>query len=375
VLEITLLPAREGDAIWIRWGDPAAPHRILIDMGTGETGERIRNDIEALPQDQRRIDLLVVSHVDRDHIGGVLTCLAEAEPIPGLQIGDVWFNGYEHLSGKSVTPIPEPANPEGGRLEPMGPVQGERLGPWLRQQPWNVAFDGGPVCRNPNTAPPKRTMHDDLTLTILGPTPERLKKFKRTWKKAVEEALEKGTLSSVSPGLEPMGPKVPPVLEYPNDLEMLAKTRNAPDNSLANGSSIALLLEYRNRRVLLSGDAFADDLVEGIGALGGGRLSLDAFKLPHHGSRKNVLRPLVESVDCGRWVFSTDGNGFRHPDPVALARVISYSTAPMPHLCFNVPSRFNGWWDNDNWRGMYNYTTEYGTKQDGLTLSLIPEDE
>ena len=38
-----------------------------------------------------------------DHIGGVLTCLAEADEIPGLDIADVWFNGYVHLTGGKVT--------------------------------------------------------------------------------------------------------------------------------------------------------------------------------------------------------------------------------------------------------------------------------
>ena len=334
---------------------------MLIDMGTEQIGKRIRNDIETLPQDQRTFDLLLITHADRDHIGGVLTCLAESDPIPGLEIDDVWFNGFQHLSGGII----------GAGLEPMGPAQGERLSNWLTGQVWNRAFNGGPIQRLPGEDLPVVALHDGLKLTVLGPTPQRLVELEPTWKDEVAKALEKGTLTNVSPGLESLGPKVPPMLEDVEDLEILAETENTPDGSEANGSSIALLLQYKGRSIVLSGDAFADDLVAGIMAASGNRrMHVDAFKLPHHGSKKNVSKSLVECVDSDSWVFSTDGNRFRHPDPVALARVISYSRIRSPLVSFNVPSKFNGWWDNDDWRGMYDYRTEYGTKEDGLTLEF-----
>ena len=365
MFEITMLPARQGDALWIRWGEEDHPHQMLIDMGTEEIGNRVRNNIENLPASQRTIDLLVVTHVDRDHIGGVLTCLAEADPIPGLEIKDVWFNGFQHLSGGTV------AQPEhgGSSLESMGPAQGERLSSWLRKQVWNKAFKGRPVQRVPGEAPETVVLHDDLMLTILCPTPTRLEEFIDTWVEEVKLALEKGTLTEVSPGLESMGAKTPPVLEEEGDLEFLAETDNAPDDSKANGSSIALLLEYKGKKVLLTGDAFSGDLVEGLKAVSGDeRIKLDAVKLPHHCSKNNVLRSLVEAVDCDRWLVSTDGTQFRHPDAIALARVITYSRLRTPILFFNEPSTFNGWWDNEDWKELYDYDTQYGTEEDGLTI-------
>lgn len=367
MLEITMLPARQGDAILICWGDPEAPYRMIIDMGTEEIGENIRELIEALPENHRTFELLLVSHVDGDHIGGVLTCLAEADPLPGLKINDVWFNGYQHLSGESVHPVDDDNN----GLEPMGPVQGERLSSWLRKQKWNIAFAGGPIRRVPGEDPKTVEFHDKLKLTILGPTPERLEDLIGTWEEEVHQALSKGTLNEVSPGLELMGAKEPPDLEEEDDLEILAETDNLPDSSKSNGSSIALLLEYRGRKVLLSGDAYSDDLLDGIKAVSEDTpLTLDAFKLPHHGSKNNIYKPLIESVACKRWLFSTDGTQFRHPDAVALARVINYSKVRTPILSFNVPSTYNGWWNNDEWKIMYDYQTEYGTKEDGLMLQF-----
>jgi hypothetical protein len=368
MFEITMLPARQGDAIWVRWGEENDPHQMMIDMGTEEVGNRIRNDLLNLPASQRTIDLLVVSHVDRDHIGGVLTCLAEADPIPGLEIKDVWFNGFQHLSGGSVA---QPDVGDSNGLEPMGPAQGERLSSWLRKQVWNKAFDGSPVQRIPGEVPKTVTLHDDMRVTVLGPTPARLEAFIDTWVEEVELALEKGTLTEVSPGLEPMGSKTPPLLEEEDDLEFLAETDNSADDSKPNGSSIVLLLEYKDGKVLLSGDAFSADLVEGLQAVSGDeRMKLDAFKLPHHCSRNNVFKPLVETVDCERWLISTDGSQFRHPDAVALARVITYSKIRSPNLFFNVPSTFNGWWDNKKWKQLYDYITQYGSEEGGLTVPI-----
>lgn len=365
-LELQFLPARQGDAIWIRWPEGDGTRQILIDMGTEEIGRAIRGRLENLAEPERAFDLLVVTHVDRDHIGGVLTCLAEAdEALAGLKFDDVWFNGWEHLDGGTV-----PAPTEEAALEGMGPAQGERLAHWLREQPWNEAFGRGPVVR---TSPLVSKRFGDLGLTILGPVQERLEDFKPVWKEEVEIALEKGSLEHVSPGLESYGPRVAPVLESRADLEELADERFRKDGSHANGSSIALLLDWKGRRVLLSGDAFADDLVQGLNDLPGDKpVKLDAFKLPHHGSKKNIHDELIRSVDCARFVFSTDGTQFRHPDPVAVARVIRSSVRDKPTLCFNVRSKYSGWWDDPDWIDAFQYGIEYGDEEKGWTLSLEP---
>jgi hypothetical protein len=364
VLSLTMLPARQGDAIWIRWGDPGAPHQMLVDMGTEETGRQVSSRIRALPEPERVFDLLVVTHADCDHVGGVLTCLADddAAPILGLDLGDVWFNGWPHLSGGIVST----------GLKPMGPPEGERLASWLKDQRWNSAFGGRAVAHVPGQPPKKAPpFYDDLTLTVLGPTPERLTELRPVWKRAVEDALRKRTLAEASEGLAPMGPKAPPILKDDEDLHELADQHDDPDASETNGSSIALLVEYHDRRVLLAGDAFAPDLVAGIEAVSPGkRLHLDAFKVPHHCSQNNVSTALVEAVECERWLISTDGTLFRHPDPPAVARILRSSSVRPTRLMFNVPSTYNGWWNNRAWEGLFDYQTSYGTAGEGLTVTL-----
>ena len=367
MLELTALPARQGDALWIRWGDEAEPHQMIIDMGTEQIGKKVRERLLALPVSQRVIDLLVITHVDRDHIGGVLTCLAEADPIPGLVIKDIWFNGYQHLKGQNITPTAEHSS-----LESMGAAQGERLSSWLRRQTWNQAFDGNQIARTPGEAINKVVMHDGLSMSVVGPTPELLRDFIDKWENEVAKALKKGSLDEVSPGLESMGPKHPPELLTHDDLRILANSPETEDGSHANGSSIALLLQYKGKSLLLSGDAFHDTLIEGIESVSPDTpLKLDVFKLPHHGSKNNISKKLVESVECDLWLISSDGTQFRHPDPIAMARIIEFSKIQPASIGFNVKSKYSGWWDNTSWKNKYNYKTRYGSDDDGLTLNLV----
>jgi beta-lactamase superfamily II metal-dependent hydrolase len=362
-LELQFLPASEGDAIWVRWGDDLR-HQLLVDMGRGTTGTKIRGRLEELPEQGRHFELLVVTHIDGDHIGGVISGLVDRAPLPGLKFDDIWFNGWPHLHGKRVR---RPG--ETGGLEPMGAVQGELLSDWLTG-PWNEHFERGPIARDD----PLRTVElsDRLTLTVLGPTQTRLENLQATWADEVELAIEKGRLPESSQ-LEAMGRSKPvrPELTKRSDLDDLADEFTDPDPSLSNGTSITLLLEWRKRRVLLTGDAFAGDIVEGLALLGEqSPVSIDVFKLPHHGSQANVSDDLVQAVACRDWVFSTNGTRHYHPDATAVARVIRKAGEPRPCLLFNVPSEFNGWWADPTWVKTFDYSTDTGTADGGLTVTL-----
>ncbi|CAN5496676.1 hypothetical protein BH10ACT7_BH10ACT7_24670 [soil metagenome] len=364
-LELRFLPARQGDAIWIRWG---TGRQLLIDMGTEETGLALRKKLAALPKKDKDFDLLVVTHVDSDHIGGVLTAIADAPEIPHLVFDDVWFNGWDHLNSRSVTTSP-------GGLQPMGPAQGERLSDWLEGQHWNRAFGGAAAVRGdlkPVALP------QGLTLTVISPTQKRLARLIPEWKAVLEEALEPGA-SEHEGDLEPMGATAPPVLDSTGDLLALAEDRASADTSPSNGASICLLLEWKGRRVLLTGDGFGADIAEGLKELGRarpdlrddtGRIRVDVVKLPHHGSRRNVTRGFVEALTCPYWVFSSDGTTFRHPDAVAIARVLQYSGVTRPTLAFNLPSEFNAWWKNPQWRRRFGYSVKFGSRTNGLTVTL-----
>ncbi len=392
-MHLTMLPAGEGDALWLRWGPASDRRQLLVDLGVNATGKAFRKRLATLPEAQRAFELLVVTHVDTDHIYGVLSGLVTEDPLPGLTFKDVWFNGWTHLDGHAVEPL-EPGltgtalaenaagHLFGNELEPFGGKQGEQFSIWLRNQKWNDAFQGGPVRREDAALGPAITLAHDLHLTVLGPTQTRLTELKPKWRRDVEAALKNQTLdpNEVSPdlvpgGLEPMGRSKPtaPKLDSTQSLETLADGSSTGDTSAPNGSSIALLLEYGNMRMILAGDAFPEDLIDAVALLDPDRRALTLFKLPHHGSQNNVSTALVEAVSCRHWLVSSNGAKHYHPDAAAVARVVKYGQPASPVLHFNEPSPYNSWWDNPAWREKHGYETAYGSKSDGLTLVVAQD--
>lgn len=361
MLELQLLPAKQGDAIWIRWSDGDRRRQLIVDMGTTGAGKRLRQRLTALPADQREFELLVVTHIDADHIGGVLACLVDP-PAPDLVFHDVWFNGLDHL---------RPPGPQ--TLEEQGGVQGKKLMDWLRAHPWNKAFAGGRIC----VEDCQPVTLGNLTLTVLGPTQERLAALAPQWREDLAAAMRaKDDADQPRSGLEAHGRARPKPPELPDEASLLALAAEATgtDTSRPNGSSIALLVEHPDARILLAGDAFAADLVTAL-ASHGPPVRLDAVKLPHHGSKENTTRALVESVDCPLFLISTDGTQFFHPDAASIACVIAHARRDRAavELGFNCASDFSTWWNNADWKTRFHYRTRYGEPSDGLTISFPRE--
>lgn len=362
IFTVELLPARHGDAIWIEYGDPAAPGRILIDGGaTKSTKEVIHRLIrERIPEDATPdFELIVLSHIDADHLAGLLRVFEDTD-VP-LRPGDVWFNGWEHLPD-----------------DRLGAKQAERLSDAIRARnlPWNQAF-GGDAVRLPGTLAdphpavlPTHTLPGGMTLTLLSPTYEALADLKPAWRKEVELAgLVPGTTEKAEEQADRLGETV---LDL--DPDELAQERFQPDGSEANGASIAFLAEYGGRSVLLTGDAHSATLEASISTLltarNQTRLDVDAFKLPHHGSKYNLSTRLVELVNAKRYLISTDGTSHsRHPDPVALMRILTRQQGA--RLEFNYATATTKPWGADRLKRRFDHETVYPATDDGwLTVAL-----
>ncbi|MBZ2194684.1 ComEC/Rec2 family competence protein [Occultella gossypii] len=359
---VEMLPAREGDCLLVSWGDVDHPHRLLIDAGRAGTRRAIRDRFAAASPDERRLELLIVTHVDRDHIEGVLPLLSD--PDPPITFRDVWFNGYHHLHD--------------GRIETFGPVQGERLTRLLERPDtsWNGAFGGRSV--EVTHAPEPVTLAGGLTLRVLAPDRDDLERLIPVWERECRRArLTPGGEESTAVDIEaPLGYES----FGPIDVPGLAAVPYIPDPSEANGSSIVVLAEYEGRRVLLAADAHAETLVRALAPLaaesGSRRVMLDAVKVPHHGSRHNLSRELVALLESPRLLISTNGAHHQHPHDVALARILA--DGGQPHLVFNYRTAQTLVWDDDTLRAQWLYTTSYPPAgQDGtnaVDLCADPDD-
>ena len=343
-----VLPARHGDALWLTYG-PKGRNRILIDGGprSKETTRLVRRLLE---DDPPGVELLVVSHIDADHITGVLDILGDRGV--SLQPGDVWFNGWQHLP-----------------TDVLGAKQGEQLTHAISRRglPWNRAFGVGPVVAPGEGPLPRVTMPGGLSLTLLSPTPAELAALKPVWKREVEKA---GLVPGVVAEPQPTAPDL--LGEHRLDLPDLARRPFRSDHSEANGASIAMLAEYEGKSLLLTGDAHAAVLEAQLGRLAVermvDRIQVDVVKLPHHGSRYNLSADLVSLIDCERWVFSTNGSVFSHPDPETVARIVV--DRPGMELVFNYRSETTERFASSSLRRAHRYRTAYPGQGPGIRVKI-----
>ena len=402
MLTLQMLPATCGDCLWLEYGTGAAKRVVIIDGGLTETATALRKtDRKSTPERgvaTLDVELLVVTHIDNDHILGVIELL-KAES-PGLRVKDIWFNGRPQLmalpasardrsGGKRRTPSSAPADLMGGpngadedradldatvlpsAADLLGPQQGDQLSellakrrlPWNKHAPWN----GGAVMIPDTGELPSVTLDGDLTLTLLGPNRDRLYKLCAAW-------------TDVLGGIdEPAGGPAPDDLLGRRDAWPPAwKDGESRDPSVANGSSIVLLAEHRGQALLLAGDGHAPDMAAALDRLRAQRrlqnaLPLAAFKLSHHASENNLTRELLEKIDCQRFLVSTDGSVHRHPDHLALLRILRYATR-RPEFLFNYRSDTTRPWDQrkrDVTRNFQDYDTRFpDDPAEGIVVSF-----
>jgi Metallo-beta-lactamase superfamily len=318
-MRFEFLPAFQGDCFLIHGGSEEEPVLILVDGGPSGTYTRhLRKRLMAL-RDERGlddgqplvIDLVIVSHVDDDHINGVIDLFRElfeaakaGEP-PPFEVRGLWHNSFDEIVGNSEIAVEaaqfgaasfgpaielaeEPEAHDAGLI-----LQSVAQGHELRslalsdelQIPLNQGFDG--LIRTATGAVTTREL-GDIKLTVVGPRPAELAELQETHDKWLEAQRKKG---------KPVTPT--------SMLQALS------DDSVANLSSIVLLAEGGGRKALLTGDARSDFVMKGLEETGliaaGGSLEVDIVKLPHHGSDRNVDEDFLTRVTAPAYLFT--GNG------------------------------------------------------------------
>jgi beta-lactamase superfamily II metal-dependent hydrolase len=360
-LIVEMLPAKQGDAILLTWSDGGEAHHLLVDGGPASAYPEVRQRLTEVAA-AGPIDLLVMTHIDNDHIEGSIKLVNDAGL--GLDIREVWFNGPAQLA------------PELGR------EQGEMFAALIaaRGIPWNRAFGGGAVRSDHGDSLPVVELPGCLKLTVLGPDGPALVRLKDEWLTAVAEeglafdsaeaaleALEKK--ASLNPAETYLGGEGIP------DVYDLARETSANDTSPTNASSIVLLVEYFDLRVLLAGDATPTVLSRGIRRLlderGLQKLELSAYKLPHHGSARNVTRDVLRPLPSRAYLFSSNGGQHGRPHGTAVARCLEFGNATA-ELVFNYRSPATLRWENQEALAEFKFRAHY-PELDATGVRLVPE--
>ena len=317
-MTIKMLPAYDGDCLLLTLPQPAGPARhILIDGGPGRTYRQLAQETQKLQRNKQVIDLLIITHIDDDHIGGILK-LFEDPMFDTTLIKQVWFNSGAMLA-KQLDDLY--ATSREVALYPQADThisitQGNTLERYLQQVAgWNetLIHIGTP------------SLHwDTLKITVLSPDYQSLEKLHKHW--PVASAVATPVSSSAT--------------DYARSIEELnALPECSEDQAVCNGSSIAILLETTTANLLFLGDAHPSVVAASLKSLGYSAVNpLEAafIKVAHHGSRYNTNAELLSLWRCQHYAISTNGlkHGFPHKE--CLAKLIGHS-APGVKLYFNYP--------------------------------------
>jgi len=347
-MRIELLPALNGDCILVEY---LPAHFILIDGGYVDTYQKnLLPRLKEIAAQGGTLDLLVVTHIDSDHISGVVKLLEEDEvPVP---IGSIWYNGYRHVqSNVKVSTDTEifvhrsiSKETQKEVNKPISAKQGCTLSTLIMQKglAWNKPANGG-VIKAPLSIPiGAGIMH------VLSPNDSDIDDLNSFWKKRL---IKDGLLSKAhsnefwDDAFEFSLSKEKPEFHFHEkkvsksyDLLKITGEQYTPDTSATNGSSISFVLELEGKRVLFLGDSHSETIEESLELLYGKEnkpYRFDAVKLSHHGSYNNNSPKLFSMIACDKWLISTNGDTYNHPDMPTLAYIITQDAGRSKELYFN----------------------------------------
>jgi hypothetical protein len=365
-LRIEMGKALHGDCLFVEWGGANGKHRMLIDGGPIGAYDALATRIEALGADERQFELIVLSHVDTDHVEGLVRLFAEPATQWPFRVKDVWFNGWRHMDEEDIL---------GGR-------QGEFFSALLQHRlplgAWNGAFAGAVVV--PSSGPlPVVQLAGGMKLTLLSPTRPKLDKMREAWRKDLKATgITPGDIDAAWKELGGQKKYLPDegLLSSSNSsIATILKRQFKSDQAAANGSSIAFLAEHAAGSCLFLADAHPDTVTESLKQLlkerGLQRLHVDAVKVAHHGSKNNTDEALVSLIESPRFLFSTNGAQFKHPDEESIARIVDGAAGQPLTLYFNYRSDFNKKWNGKPLQKKHNFTAIYGEDGDSPLVVAI----
>lgn len=364
--QVKMFAAANGDAFLIKDENPDG-FAILIDAGFTSTFQNeIRSELAAMGREGRALDLVIATHIDADHISGLIKFFydnghAKAPSI--VKVERVWHNSLRSIPASSsrvsrvlsyddnlliddICKRGFPLSNDAPKLsEEISARQGSSLASLLLKGGYD--WNGSDGRRAIDTSIGEFTLGPDARITVLGPKPERLGNLRDRW---IAELQRYGLVGNV---LE--GERFDDAFEFlsvadkasmrassaeighSQSLEKSLGEAYLPDDSVNNGSSIAVSIETRTSSVLFLGDSWAQDIEEAFEgrAHGGLPMVFDAIKVSHHGSMRNTTCKLLSLIDSPVYLISTNGAKHGHPDLPVLREIVDRPCAFVRHLHFS----------------------------------------
>lgn len=355
-MEINLLQAGKGDCILVRCGTGIKKVNILIDSGMSK--DYFLKALSRIAGNDEKIDLLVFTHDDNDHIKGAVNLLKKINQKNDRDknVSPNEFSGLGKTSTKEYNKLIKELTDErilfnfGGygaetllgvteakqlfesfnkmNIQKLGFVLADAEGeldvpyPNMLQLKWKIV--GNELQSNVIWQPNQKeleTEEEHLEIVILSPGKQTLANY-------IHSAWEKQQKKDVPLKAE----KKKRQNEWEKSIQYWLQNMADKKNKLtdANQASIAFLMIYGQHCGLFAGDASPADMVSA------GReyldrkqikqdyMDVDFIKLPHHGSSHNASKEFFGFFRTKTFFVTTEGyTQYKHPGKVTLALIAS----------------------------------------------------
>lgn len=316
VFSLEAVNAKQGDCLLLHWGEPGDVRVALIDGGPSGVYERwLKPRLAVLaarhPDAPLPLEFVLVSHIDDDHIHGVLDLFsaaieAEEDELATLcSIERLWHNAFHELTGADLAGAGAELADAHGEMPGNGVSasailasvdQGGRL--QADADGLNVPINdgqGGLIVAG-SVLDASDGLSGGLKLSVVAPSSGQLETLRQKWE---SEAANHGKAAALATAYA--------------------------DTSVYNRSSIVVCAEAGGQRMLLTGDARGDEILEGLEAAGilatGDTLKVDLLKVPHHGSSRNVGPSFFKRIQARHYVISADGK-YDNPEDETLQMIL-----------------------------------------------------
>lgn len=315
---IKVLNASHGDSIIIETIDSGKKKFvILIDGGTAQTFKTVLLR-ELL--NYKQIDLIILTHIDDDHIGGLLALLKS----------DL---GKKIKFKKMLVNAPNLARIKTGTQISYG--QGIDLEKFIYENYSNLHI----ITNLTNEIDASvLNLPEGIEMDILSPNALALNAFYKKYPIEYFEQKKAGN-PQISASTTPKAKDFNKTL-----VALTAEKENEKTiaSDVVNASSLAFTLRTPHFYGLFLGDSHAKIICESFKKKGISQTILfDFIKLSHHGSKNNISSELFSYIKSDTVIISTNGGEGRakHPDRKALAKVVTSPSRVTTaiNFCFNYP--------------------------------------
>ena len=359
-MKLRIFQSDKGDCLLLQGADGK---NVLCDGGMARSMRRhVRHLLPRLVGDGGRLDSVYVSHIDQDHISGVLQLLNDAldwkvhrfhrdngdtsvrrpaAPEPPV-IDGLWHNAFRDQVDENAGSIGDLLAASSplliGTSEPSLVDLGVHAQKIAQSIPEALKVSrlckadllNIPINTLPGSSDPSKLLYfrdtpapfdvGGMTFTIIGPTERELDDLRDGWN---------NWLGSNHARLEKIKAELRRQVDAfasgrmtgtPFDLRRWNDIPSYDEVSVPNVASLMFMVEENGKRLLLTGDSHQDKILEGLRAAGfldDGSLHLDALKVQHHGSEHNLDKDFVKQISADHYIFCGDGS-HGNPEPSVI---------------------------------------------------------